>query len=95
MSKLRESARDQECLIRIPGLCNFNPDTTVLAHFNGGGMGRKKPDLLASFACSDCHDVVDRRTHLDLDEEWVELLFRQGNERTLQWWIDNDYIKVP
>jgi hypothetical protein len=93
MSKLRKSARDQECHVQIPSICNYDPATTVLAHFNGGG-GMKKSDLAASFACFDCHNALDRRTHKDLDKEWLELLHRQGNERTIQWWLDNGYIKV-
>ena len=30
--KIRNSARGQDCALRIPGVCNFNPETTVLAH---------------------------------------------------------------
>ncbi|MBC7213069.1 MAG: DUF1364 family protein, partial [Pseudomonas sp.] len=26
--KVRESARGQDCTVRIPGICNFNPETT-------------------------------------------------------------------
>ena len=39
MSKLRKLARDRECQVRIPGICNHNPETTVLAHLGGAGMG--------------------------------------------------------
>ncbi len=42
MSKLRKSVRGWDCTVRINGVCNFNPDTTVLAHLNGAGMGMKK-----------------------------------------------------
>lgn len=62
MSKLRKSARGRECQIRIPGVCNGNPETTVLCHLNGAGMGMKHPDLFGAFGCSSCHDEVDRRT---------------------------------
>ena len=61
MSKLRESAKGQHCMVRLPGVCNGNPETTVLAHLNGGGMGMKQSDLLGAFACSACHDAVDGR----------------------------------
>ncbi len=30
--KVRDSARGQDCTVRIPGTCNFDPATTVLAH---------------------------------------------------------------
>lgn len=57
----RKEARGRECMVRIPGVCNFNPETTVLAHLNGGGMGRKRHDLHGAWCCSDCHDAIDGR----------------------------------
>lgn len=62
--KLRDSARGQSCTLRLPGVCNFDPETTVLAHLPCGqkGMGMKGPDMIAVFACSACHDRLDART---------------------------------
>ena len=94
MSKLRKSARGQQCLVRIPGICNHNSETVVLAHLNGGGMGRKKSDLQASFCCSDCHDAIDRRTRTSFLVGELELMHRQGVERTQDWWERNNFIKV-
>lgn len=85
---LRDSARGQPCLVRLPGICNHDPATTVLAHLNGGGMGTKKSDLFASFACSSCHDVVDVRVKSQFSREAIELMHRQGVERTQQHWLD-------
>ena len=48
--------------MRIPGVCNHDPETVVLAHLGGGGMSLKQPDLLGAFCCSTCHDEIDRRT---------------------------------
>lgn len=66
MSKLRKSARGQVCTLRIVGVCNRDPNTTVLAHTpglrnSGAGMGRKAHDAYAVYACSACHDMLDRR----------------------------------
>ena len=58
---LRKLAKGKPCMVRIPSVCNHNPETTVLAHLGGGGMGMKHPDLLGAWCCSDCHDVVDGR----------------------------------
>ena len=58
-SILRQVARGQHCLIRIPGVCNGDPGTTVLCHLPGGGMAGKRSDLAAAGGCSDCHRVVD------------------------------------
>ena len=58
----RKEARDRDCQIRAPG-CNFNRETTVLAHLNGGGMGTKRDDRIAAWSCSHCHDLVDGRNN--------------------------------
>jgi len=58
-SKLTKSARGQDCQIRIPGICNHNPETVVLAHLPGGGVGGKMSDIHGAYACSDCHAVID------------------------------------
>lgn len=66
MSKITESARGEECLVRIPAVCNHNPETTVFAHYRLAGtcgMGKKPKDTQGAYACSSCHDEVDRRTH--------------------------------
>ena len=66
MSKLRKLAKGRDCKIRLPGICNFNPETTVLAHYRLAGIsgiGMKSPDLLGAWACSACHAYVD--THKD------------------------------
>lgn len=34
---LRKTARGRECQLRVPGVCNFNPETTVLAHYRLAG----------------------------------------------------------
>jgi len=65
MSKLRETARGRDCQVRLEGICNFDPDTTVLAHYRLAGtcgMGLKPHDLLGAWACSSCHDEIDHRT---------------------------------
>lgn len=65
MTPIRKAARGQDCTLRIPGICNYNPETTVLCHSNylsdGKGLGLKAPDTEACFGCSACHDVLDRR----------------------------------
>ncbi|MCE0850532.1 DUF1364 domain-containing protein [Pseudomonas asiatica] len=71
--KVRESARGQDCTVRIPGTCNFNPETTVLAHLPCGqkGMGMKGFDTVAVYACSACHDVLDGRGKGEVD--WSDM----------------------
>ena len=78
---LRKEAKGRECQVRIPGVCNHNPETVVLAHHGGGGMGTKHPDLIGAWACSACHDEIDGRTIM-ADPDWVKKLFLDGIIRT-------------
>lgn len=79
MTPIRKSARGQECTLRIPGVCNFNTETTVLCHSpylsSGRGMGLKAPDEDACYGCSACHDMLDRRVPWP---EWMTYLIMEG-----------------
>ncbi|VEI70653.1 82 prophage-derived uncharacterized protein ybcO [Serratia quinivorans] len=37
MTNLRKEAKGRDCQVRMPGICNFNPETTVLAHYRMAG----------------------------------------------------------
>ena len=91
---LRKEARGRNCMIRIPGICNHNPETTVLAHLNGGGLAMKRPDAIGSWACSACHDEVDGRTQITrLDGELLRLMFLEGIVRTQEALISEGKLK--
>lgn len=87
-SPIRKSARNEECTIRLPMVCNYDTATTVLCHSNeladGKGMGLKAPDTRAAYGCSACHDVVDgRRPRPDgLTKELVDALFVEAIAQT-------------
>lgn len=83
---LRKEARGRECQVRLPGICNFNPETTVLAHYRMAGLsgvGQKPNDLFGAFCCSSCHDEIDRRTR-KMDVETARLSHAEGVFRTQQ-----------
>jgi hypothetical protein len=82
LPNLRKEARNRECQIRGPS-CNGDPETTVLAHIAGAGMGMKNPDLIASWACSSCHDLVDGRDNSVVSVMTRELWHLRGMKRTL------------
>ena len=65
-NKYTKSARGQDCQVRIPGVCNFNPETVVFAHLNGGGMATKNSPISGAYCCSACHDVLDGRVRIKL-----------------------------
>lgn len=78
---LRNAARGRPCQVRLPGICNHNPETTVLAHYRMAGlsgMGMKAPDLCGAWACSACHTHVD--THRD---DATARAFLEGVLRTI------------
>lgn len=81
-TKITKSARGEECQIRIPGICNFNPETNVHCHFGGAGMGMKSNDIHGARGCSSCHDAIDGRviTHFSYDE--LKLMFFEGMVKT-------------
>lgn len=60
----RKSAKGKMCKLQIKGVCNHDPQTTVLAHlrmFGWAGTAQKPHDFLAVYACSACHDALDWR----------------------------------
>ena len=71
--KVRDSARGKDCTVRMPGICNFDPATTALAHIPCGqkGVGMKGFDTVAVYACSRCHDVIDGRAKGQVD--WQDI----------------------
>jgi hypothetical protein len=82
-------------MIRLPGICNHDPDTTVLAHvrlIGVSGMGVKSPDLLGAWACSACHDVVDRRVKTNIDIGEIRLAHLEGMVRTINQLVKEDKI---
>lgn len=84
--KLRKAARGRDCMVRLIGICNHNPETTVLAHIRMpgiSGIGMKADDLIGAWACSSCHDAIDRRSHTDLDRDYVRLAHLEGMARTI------------
>jgi hypothetical protein len=83
---LRNEAKGRGCMVRLEGICNHNSETVVLAHIRlsgVSGMGIKADDLLGSWACSACHDAVDRRFRTDLDRDYVRLAHLEGMVRTI------------
>lgn len=96
MTDLRLAARDRECCIRIPGVCNHDPATSVLCHYRIAGLsgiGMKPIDLVAAIGCSSCHSAVDRRSHIDLDYDYVRHMHLEGIARTLDVFASEGLVK--
>jgi Protein of unknown function (DUF1364) len=88
LTKIRASARDQECALRFPGVCNYRTDTTVLCHSNlledGKGYGIKAPDERGAYGCCRCHDVLDGRARRPVGMSYDVMidLFHEGVTQT-------------
>ena len=81
--------------MRIPGICNHNPETVVLAHLNGGGMGKKRLDLHGAYCCAACHDAVDGRTKIPgIDPDTLRLWFLEGMVRTQEIMVNKGLVKL-
>lgn len=83
MTSLRKAARGKPCMVRIPDVCNGNPETTVLAHYRlNSGAGMKPHDLQGAWACSACHDACDGRLKTAYTHEQLRLMHAEGCFRT-------------
>ena len=93
---LRDSARDEPCTVQIAGVCNWQWETTVLAHLpdESSGMGKKPDDISSCYACSSCHDAIDgrvRSAELESDREWY---LRRAMVRTWRRFVEKDLITI-
>lgn len=85
IQKLRDYARDQNCMIRL-GCCNHNNKTTILAHVYPKGtkaMGAKGLDLIAVWSCSSCHDAIDGRLKTGYGKDYLQEMAFLGAYQTI------------
>lgn len=89
MSRIRKSAQGEDCLVRIIGVCSFDPAKTIWSHapFASGGKGRslKAHDLCGAYCCTACDAVLDRQAPLPPGQtrEQIELDWFHGHLRSL------------
>jgi uncharacterized CHY-type Zn-finger protein len=94
VDKYTKSARGKTCTVRLYGICNHNPDTTVFAHLNGGGLAMKRLNIHGAYACSDCHDALDRRTNPELERDFLNLAFLEAVIRTQEIMVKDGVLKL-
>lgn len=72
---LLEMANGRPCLLMVPGVCNFDPATTVACHSNwsthGKGGSRKADDHYTCWGCSSCHAWLDQGSALELHKQHI------------------------
>ncbi len=87
-------ARGQDCNMRVPGICNRNPETVVAAHSNshvhGKAKGRKADDCYVVYACSSCHSWLDQG-YGAIDKSMGAHTFENGMIRQVTQWAEICY----
>jgi hypothetical protein len=53
----------------------------------------KSPDIIGAWACSACHDAIDRRAHTDLERDFVRLAHLDGMVRTIAQLVKEGLVK--
>ncbi|WP_299942145.1 nuclease domain-containing protein [uncultured Microbulbifer sp.] len=72
-TKLRQTARGEDCTLRLYPHCNSNPETVVLCHLpSNSGLARKSPDWWGVYGCNCCHDVIDGRCKTEIPKVEIE-----------------------
>lgn len=89
---ITDSARGQQCTIRLPDICSFNVETTVFAHYNSIrlGSGRGIKSLFGAFCCDSCHSAIDGRTKTALSREYLRLAHADGVFETMGYILRNE-----
>lgn len=88
MSKITKSARDEDCLVRLPDICTHDPATTIWSHARWGsagkGKGLKALDLCGAYCCTACDAAYDQMTGAKhLTREQIDADWMQGHLRSL------------
>lgn len=65
---IRDSARGEQCQVRIVGACTHDPEKTIWSHapLGAAGKGRsiKAIDLAGAYCCTACDAVIDGQAPL-------------------------------
>lgn len=97
-NKIRNSAKGQECQVRLIGHCNGDSSTVIFAHYRMAGLsgvGQKPDDIFGAYCCSSCHDAVDGRVKTPLySHDEIKKDFLEGVLRTQKILLDEGLINV-
>jgi len=100
VSKIRKSARNEDCQVRIPGICTFDSTTTIWSHYRGEaggkGMSLKSDDLCGAYACTACDAVYDGQLKAPpgMTREQIENDWLTGHIRSMRILLRKGLIKA-
>jgi hypothetical protein len=95
--KYLAASRGQPCSLRIVGVCNGDPETTVPAHIldRHSGRGIKASDISVADSCSACHAKFDGQAGEPLShEDWLFYALR-GLQETYENRVVRGIVDVP
>ncbi len=82
--KIMSSAKGEDCTLRLTGVCNFNPETTIAAHIGRRrGMGVKCGDNMIVYSCSACHSEIDSKPRTDYADDKLRAI-EETQERLIE-----------
>lgn len=71
-TKITKSAKGEDCSVRLPTVCSFDNDKTILAHLGTSfSAPNRANDFFAAYCCADCHDVIDNRVKSKFTSEEI------------------------
>lgn len=94
---LRQLAAGRECFLRLPGVCNYDPTSTVLAHIRRGntaGGGMKPADINGAPLCFACHQAYDGVTRTSYSRVQLDAEMLRAHVTWLDWLWKNEIIIV-
>lgn len=94
--KYKDAARGQPCTLNIAGVCNYDPETVVFAHFpdESHGMAKKADDFIGGDCCSSCHDAIDGRVKCEEYQQHKGFYLRRAQNRTMRNRIERGMVKL-
>jgi hypothetical protein len=97
MSRITDFARDQNCQLRLPGHCNFDPSTSVCCHIRlpgVAGIALKPSDLITVIGCDACHSVIDGRHQTDIPRDKLAQYILEGMARTQLLYLSAGLVSI-
>ena len=82
-SKLRESAKGEQCSLRLSPRCTDEYGAVVLCHIGRNrGIATKCNDLHSVYGCNHCHDIIDGRVKSQFSKLEIEAEKLRAQEET-------------
>ena len=88
-----DGAKDQTCLIQIPGVCTGGPAVSCHFHDETFGMAQKADDVSVGDGCMACHNAMDGRSIVLSERDWLFYAFR-AMQRTIRRRIEQKILRL-